>query len=327
MAVALARGGVSILRETAGSRRRGNEEAIPAPYRCPLCQVPGPYFLAVQTNARSTPLSAGGGVTFHNRKANDSDMHTPKLKFKLLGARTVLGGGREAGQEVAEAADVVGVAEVSNAGDGNGSAVVGYPTMEELRAAVRTQLALKAAMTMLEADEEDASGTTRERATDEARDNCANLEGRRERSWHRRRGLHSKDQADEESIRGRSSRRGSEKEGGEAKHLRSSPTSSKIDVPAVSPTQHDSDSDGRSERNERRKKKRGDGRRSDEDDERCTHDRGRRERGKGDASGRIRIGDKAASALLWEPGSMSAEDALRAVETMLEREKEKLLPS
>eukprot|EP00752_Nemacystus_decipiens_P009329 g8337.t1 len=103
----------------------------PAPYRCPLCQVPGPFFLSVE------PATAGNKSS---KKKNAGDSKS-KLKFRLLGARTVLGGGgpTSGGVKVDEHSG-----GVRKARDGGGT---GYPspTMSQLRAAVRTQLALAAA--------------------------------------------------------------------------------------------------------------------------------------------------------------------------------------
>ncbi|CAM9373736.1 unnamed protein product, partial [Hapterophycus canaliculatus] len=61
---------------TSSTSSRGNK-----PYRCPLCQVPGPFFLAVERpryKSKKSPCTT-----------------PPKLRFKLLGARTVFGGAGE----------------------------------------------------------------------------------------------------------------------------------------------------------------------------------------------------------------------------------------
>ncbi|CAN0567013.1 unnamed protein product, partial [Ectocarpus sp. 12 AP-2014] len=119
-----------------GNRDGGRKRPAPVPYRCPLCQVPGPFFLAVERPRSSSSSSKG------KRKANPKSSKPSKLKFRLLGARTVFGGGGPASG---------GVAVDEHAGGGRGKGgdggTAGYPSpsMAELRAAVRTQLALAAA--------------------------------------------------------------------------------------------------------------------------------------------------------------------------------------
>lgn len=167
MAVALARGHLSAFDETAGSlpdgsyidsatnngsRNRGSKS--PVPYRCPLCQIPGPYFLAVEPAApRATAALLSSKASEKNkekvRTATDKELKKqkePKLKFRLLGARTVFGGGGPAS----------GGVEVDCADDDRGDARrgrlhgTGYPSMVELRAAARAQLALAAAVSASE---------------------------------------------------------------------------------------------------------------------------------------------------------------------------------
>lgn len=145
VAVALARGDFPAFHTPAAQRSRDSEQAIdltdvttasraPAPYRCPLCQVPGPYFLAVEPALRAS---------FKAAKSKS------KLKFRLLGARTILGGGGPASGGVQ--VDHVDGGTHSNGTNGNPPGV-GYPSMVELRAAVRTQLALAAAVSALEGE-------------------------------------------------------------------------------------------------------------------------------------------------------------------------------
>lgn len=108
------------------------------PYRCPLCQIPGPSFLAVEPAARASSKPTTSG-----KKS--------KLKFRLFGARTILGGGgRGSGGVEVEQTNAVG-AEGSANGNVGGN---GYPSMAELRAAARTQLALAAAVSALEGRKE-----------------------------------------------------------------------------------------------------------------------------------------------------------------------------
>ncbi|CAN0522847.1 unnamed protein product, partial [Ectocarpus sp. 8 AP-2014] len=99
-----------------GNRDGGRKRPAPVPYRCPLCQVPGPFFLAVE-RPRSSSSSKG------KRKANPKSSQPSKLKFRLLGARTVFGGGGPASG---------GVAVDEHAGGGRGKGgdcgTAGYPT-------------------------------------------------------------------------------------------------------------------------------------------------------------------------------------------------------
>ncbi|CAM9775304.1 unnamed protein product [Scytosiphon promiscuus] len=146
VAVALSRGDLSAFSPESGAnltdRGDGNRGGATAghtgrsrankPYRCPLCQVPGPFFLAVERPSFKTKTSPGFKPT--------------KLKFKLLGARTVFGGGGEKSGGVT-------VDEHSGGGGGHKRQVgdvgtlAGYPSpgMADLRAAARTQHALAAA--------------------------------------------------------------------------------------------------------------------------------------------------------------------------------------
>ena len=149
MAVALSQGDLSAFRTERGapinSTRNGTGNSSsnsgggnsnsprPVPYRCPLCQVPGPFFLSVE------PVKADNNSS---KKNADNGKNKPsKLKFRLLGARTVFGGGgpTSGGMTVDEHAGGVKKAE-----DVDGT---GYPspTMSQLRAAVRIQLALASA--------------------------------------------------------------------------------------------------------------------------------------------------------------------------------------
>ncbi|CAM9582808.1 unnamed protein product [Ectocarpus fasciculatus] len=99
-----------------GNRDGVHERPAPAPYRCPLCQVPGPFFLAVERPRSSFSSSKG------KRKANPKNSKPSKLKFRLLGARTVFGGGGPASGGVA-------VDEHTGGGRGKGdSGTDGYPT-------------------------------------------------------------------------------------------------------------------------------------------------------------------------------------------------------
>ena len=109
-----------------GDTRSRSSAGPPLPYRCPLCQVPGPFFLAVE-RARPVRSNSLSGV-----KEKGS-----KLNFNLMGVRTVLGGGGPGS----------GGVEVGRA---DCRSEVGYPSMVELRAAARTQLALAAAVSALE---------------------------------------------------------------------------------------------------------------------------------------------------------------------------------
>lgn len=119
---------------------------IPVPYRCPLCQVPGPYFLTVEAAPAATLSSTAVG--------EKSD--TPKLKFKLLGARTVLGGGGpgSGGVQVDTAHANDDFLAAGSSGSNTARRGAGYPRMSELRAAVRTQLALAAAVSAADAERE-----------------------------------------------------------------------------------------------------------------------------------------------------------------------------
>lgn len=155
MAVALARGDLSAFHTERGPAPAlttggigGSRGKAPVPYRCPLCQVPGPYFLAVEPAPRAVSKVAG---------------RSSKLNFRLLGARTVLGGGgpTSGGVEVERAGDGNGGGDSGNDVSGNGGVNargVGYPSMIELRAAVRTQLALAAAVSGLEEKREGQRG-------------------------------------------------------------------------------------------------------------------------------------------------------------------------
>ncbi|CAB1116234.1 unnamed protein product [Ectocarpus sp. CCAP 1310/34] len=117
-----------------GNRDGGRKRPAPVPYRCPLCQVPGPFFLAVE-RPRSSSFKG-------KREANPKSSKPSKLKFRLLGAPTVFGGGGPVSR---------GVAVDEHAGGGRGKGgdggTAGYPSpsMADLRAAVQTQLALAAA--------------------------------------------------------------------------------------------------------------------------------------------------------------------------------------
>ncbi|CAN0501447.1 unnamed protein product [Ectocarpus sp. 12 AP-2014] len=100
-----------------GNRDGGRKRPAPVPYRCPLCQVPGPFFLAVERPRSSSSSSKG------KRKANPKSSKPSKLKFRLLGARTVFGGGGPASG---------GVAVDEHAGGGRGKGgdggTAGYPS-------------------------------------------------------------------------------------------------------------------------------------------------------------------------------------------------------
>lgn len=136
----------------------------PAPYRCPLCKVPGPYFLAVMPappapspSLRASAAGKGKGKSKDTdkeknktkSKAKNRGKDKPKLTFKLLGVRTVLGGGgpTSGGMEVENTS---GGGAGGGGEGGTGARGAGYPTMVELRAAVRTQLAIAAAVLTLE---------------------------------------------------------------------------------------------------------------------------------------------------------------------------------
>ncbi|CAN0097514.1 unnamed protein product, partial [Laminaria digitata] len=105
VAVALSRGGPSAFRPpergpAAIGSRGGNSSrgggggssgsgggGAPEPYRCPLCKVPGPYFLASKHKDDDKEKHA------NKDRGRDRGKDTPKLTFRLLGVRTVLGGG------------------------------------------------------------------------------------------------------------------------------------------------------------------------------------------------------------------------------------------
>lgn len=138
--------------------RSRSSSRVPAPYRCPLCKVPGPYFLAVKpsppapfTTSRASDASKSKGINKNEGKdkGKGKGEDSPRLMFRLLGVRTVLGGGgpTSGGVEVENASDGDG-----GGGDegGTGARGDGYPTMVELRAAVRTQLAVAAAVSALD---------------------------------------------------------------------------------------------------------------------------------------------------------------------------------
>eukprot|EP00904_Undaria_pinnatifida_P007293 jgi/Undpi1/3694/HiC_scaffold_16.g07064.m1 len=95
--------------------------------------------------SKSKGINKNEGKDKGKGKGEDS----PRLMFRLLGVRTVLGGGgpTSGGVEVENASDGDG-----GGGDegGTGARGDGYPTMVELRAAVRTQLAVAAAVSALD---------------------------------------------------------------------------------------------------------------------------------------------------------------------------------
>ncbi len=143
VAVALSRGDLSAFHSerrgaapgsSGGSSSGGTKKLAPAPYRCPLCQVPGPFFLSVE----SAPAAHGS----KSNPAPGKQGKPPKLKFKLLGARTVFGGAGPASGGVAVDEHAGGDGREEAGGEGGGYP---RPSMDELRAAVRTQLALLAA--------------------------------------------------------------------------------------------------------------------------------------------------------------------------------------
>lgn len=300
VAVALAKGRISGFLgvhpsergvNTAGNTSSDNKRAPPAPYRCPLCQVPGPYFLAVEPASPALSKAAG----------------KPKLKFRLLGARTVLGGGGPAS----------GGVEVERAdGSGDGSRRrhgVGYPGMVELRAAVRTQLTLAAAVSALEGAVAGEDGKRTGGAEYSAGGRRGGGDGGRE-SDRRLAPTSSKKKR-------RSERRdGGAKESGE--RLSSSGSAS------------GSDRADRRARKEKRQRRAGGGEDSERTGARQTNRRldssGKRSdnsRSAGDglqSSSNSCVGSGIEQRLPWEPGSLTAEDALADVEAMLHREKAKL---
>ncbi|CAN0048264.1 unnamed protein product, partial [Discosporangium mesarthrocarpum] len=116
-----------------------NSGAALFPYRCPLCQTPGPYFLAVEAEdgwGRGSPSTgAAAGLK-------------PKLCFKLFGARAVAPCGGVSGSRNGDTMRVDGRKSDGQTMPGaRGADKNGYPKMEKLRKAVRTQLALAAAVT------------------------------------------------------------------------------------------------------------------------------------------------------------------------------------
>ncbi|CAM9834096.1 unnamed protein product [Choristocarpus tenellus] len=106
-------------------------------YRCPLCQKPGPYFLAVETQDTSPRRETCDASNF--KPACVAPPVKPTLRFKLFGARVMksnssrtVGGIMPSGESKAGEAD--------------------HPTMDQLRNAVRTQLALAAFVAKVEAE-------------------------------------------------------------------------------------------------------------------------------------------------------------------------------
>ncbi|CAN0229371.1 unnamed protein product [Pylaiella littoralis] len=165
VAVALSRGDLSAFNPERGgedaiyntNQSRGGRHRKPAPYRCPLCQVPGPYFLAVEPAVTSfrhgsgTPSSAKGKAS-----PDGSNKLQPKLKFTLLGARTVFGGGGPMSGGVT--VDEHGGGDERRAGGDGGGTGYPSPSMSEFRAAVRTQRTLASAAQRAEAEAEARGG-------------------------------------------------------------------------------------------------------------------------------------------------------------------------
>lgn len=308
VAVALAKGRMSSFLgafpsergvNTAGNTSSGNSRAPPAPYRCPLCQVPGPYFLAVEPASPALSKAAG----------------KPKLKFRLLGARTVLGGGGPAS----------GGVEVERAdGSGDGSRRrrgVGYPGMVELRAAVRTQLALAAAVSALEGAVVGGDGKRKGGAEYSAGGKRGGGDGGRE-SDRRLASTSSK------------KKRRSERHDGGAKESDERLSSSRSASGATGLQFFGTDKTDRRARKEKRQRRAGGGEGSERTDARRTNSRldssgkrsdSSRSAGDGLQSSSNSCGSSGVEQRLpWEPGALTAEDALADVEAMLHREKAKL---